>query len=306
MMSRFRDWVDGIVRAAPGLADIKPAIESELLALAVMEALSTHRLIPDDAVFIGGTALRLCFGSPRFSEDLDFHLPPGKPFAGLDANLLAGKVRELIDCDVQVSLSSSPTNSRLATISAILPERTPDQPRPRTRIDLGRKLQLDARPTVVQLKMAGGLALGLSDMGDPFARLVSSREEILADKHLALVGRSRRIKCRDLFDIAWLSHGGTAFRPALLCAKLDDHAKEAFVASLRKRADDAAEAIANGSYQAELERYLPARSTWFLQGDMGEALKTTILDNANATAHHIETEQSSSYRHHRHHGRPKT
>ena len=82
------DWADAIIAAAPSLGHARRALESELLSMAVFEVTNRFRLLPQDAVFIGGTALRLCHGSPRFSEDLYFHTPKFAPRT-LDRQTLA-------------------------------------------------------------------------------------------------------------------------------------------------------------------------------------------------------------------------
>ena len=69
-----------------------------------------------DLVFKGGTALRLAYGSPRFSEDLDFSLIEGqsgqniqgggrrlvKPFAAADISDLATK-RWTYLCEIRIT-----------------------------------------------------------------------------------------------------------------------------------------------------------------------------------------------------------
>ena len=91
-------------------------------------------------------------------------------------------------------------------------------------------------------------------VGDPFSYMVASKEETLADKHLALVGRARRIKNRDLFDLMWLHHQGVAFRPDMLHAKLDAKSRTSFVGLLRQRAKDAEDAISSRAYEPRCAR----------------------------------------------------
>lgn len=55
----------------PGLALMKPVVEKELLHYEIFQALNKEGLLKD-LVFQGGTSLRMCRGSERFSEDLDF------------------------------------------------------------------------------------------------------------------------------------------------------------------------------------------------------------------------------------------
>ena len=50
---------------------MRPVIEKELLHYDLLFALDKQGLL-DKLTFQGGTSLRLCYNSPRFSEDLDF------------------------------------------------------------------------------------------------------------------------------------------------------------------------------------------------------------------------------------------
>lgn len=277
------DWANAIVAAAPDLGRAKRALESELLSMAVFHVIHKFALLPDDAVFIGGTALRLCHGSPRFSEDLEFHTPRFAPRT-LDRGTLAVETEKLTGCRISVS---TPTGggSTLARVSAVVPGRERSQRRPRMKIDLGEGIELDARPEIITLRMAGGLVPGMGDVGDAFSFRTSSKEEIFADKHLALVGRRRRIKHRDMFDILWLRHRGVDFRPDIVAAKVVKEDRRQFAAILRQRAKAGRDAISNGSYQAEMEHFLPSDSSWLLtepkrREGMADGFETLVLDHA--------------------------
>src|SRR5258706_1826831 len=50
---------------------MRPVIEKELLHYDILYALDKESLL-DNLTFQGGTSLRLCYGAPRLSEDLDF------------------------------------------------------------------------------------------------------------------------------------------------------------------------------------------------------------------------------------------
>ena len=54
-----------------GYSHMRPVIEKELLHYDLLFALDKQGLL-DKLTFQGGTSLRLCYGSSRFSEDLDF------------------------------------------------------------------------------------------------------------------------------------------------------------------------------------------------------------------------------------------
>ena len=55
----------------PHVAHMGPVIRKELLHYDILFCLHQSRLL-DNLVFQGGTSLRLCYGSRRYSEDLDF------------------------------------------------------------------------------------------------------------------------------------------------------------------------------------------------------------------------------------------
>lgn len=277
------DWADALVAAAPVLGQARRALESELLSMAVFEVINRFELLPDDAVFIGGTALRLCHGSPRFSEDLDFHTPEFAP-RRLDRETLAHETAKTTGCRISVSTPTG-SGSTLARVSAEVAGRDRSQPRPRMKIDLGEGVQVDARLEIITLRMAGGLVPGMGDVGDAFSFRTSSREEIFADKHMALVGRRRRIKHRDMFDILWLRHRGVDFRPDMVAAKVAAEDKDEFVAILRQRAKAGREALSDGSYQAEMEHFLPTDSGWLFteperREGMAGGFETLVLDHA--------------------------
>jgi hypothetical protein len=53
----------------PGRKAIRPVIEKELLHYDILFSLDKENLL-EKLTFQGGTSLRLCYGSSRFSEDL--------------------------------------------------------------------------------------------------------------------------------------------------------------------------------------------------------------------------------------------
>ena len=292
MSDTLDEWADAILAGVPALRGIKPAVESELLAMAAFGVVNARRLLPADAVFVGGTALRFCHGSPRFSEDLDFHTPVFAPRT-LDREALRRGMEAIVGCEVSVREPMSAASSTLARITAVLPGTRRDERRPRTKIDLGAGKQLDASPTLVTLRAAGGLLPGMGDIGDPFSFPASSREEILVDKHLALVGPARRVKQRDVFDILWMHHQSVSFRPDLLAAKLDERRRTAFVGELERRAAQARQSMQGGDYRAEMSRFLPSESTWLFNEEgrmdgMAAAFETLVLNNAKRLAAEIE------------------
>jgi predicted nucleotidyltransferase component of viral defense system len=91
-----------------------------------------------------------------------------------------------------------------------------------------------------------------------------SREEILADKVIALAFRESRIKNRDLWDIAWLRQQGVELPVHLIPLKIDDHrrTKDEFRSLLQSRVGElgASEALRK-DFSNEMRRFLPAAVT---------------------------------------------
>lgn len=65
--------VKRIIETAPALARLRPVIEKELIHYDIFYVLQRKALMLPGMAFVGGTCLRLCYGSNRYSEDIDFH-----------------------------------------------------------------------------------------------------------------------------------------------------------------------------------------------------------------------------------------
>lgn len=197
-----------------GLADV---VEKEILHHDILLVLQKAGIL-QNLTFIGGTALRVCYKSNRLSEDLDFT-------AGVDfkASELAGMGDHLKDhlykkygLNVAVhepSLSNTDTSTWKITIEKF--SNRPDLPSQKMHIDVCALPSFDRifRP-----------AIDHYDIQSPIAGLplpVQSKEEILADKMVAFAFRARRIKPRDVWDIAWLKQGGIAQNAQLIAQKLE-------------------------------------------------------------------------------------
>ena len=69
--NRFESMVEGLFRANPEILYQRTAVEKELFHQDILRILKKCGIL-DSLVFMGGTCLRLCYGSNRLSEDLDF------------------------------------------------------------------------------------------------------------------------------------------------------------------------------------------------------------------------------------------
>jgi hypothetical protein len=128
-------------------------------------------------------------------------------------------------------------------------------PAQRIHIDVCAIRSHDRRP--MMLRNSYGVDLGTSGL----ILQAQSREEILADKIIALAFRLNRIKNRDLWDIGWLKQQGVEFPLALVPAKIKDHRHTAaeFRSQLQARLStlNAGPAVRR-EFVEEMRRFLPA------------------------------------------------
>ncbi len=283
-MNLFDQLVAQAVANQSALAPLRPVVEKELLHHDILRELSAASLLAR-LVFIGGTCLRACYGSRRLSEDLDFAGGAGfdrKDLAGV-AGLLEDRLFGKYGLRVEVSEPVRETGNvdtwkiRIQT----RPER-PDLPGQRIHLDIAAVPSHDPRPML--LRNPYGVEMGTSGL----IVQASSREEILADKMLALALRPNRLKHRDLWDIAWLRQQGVKLPAHLLPLKIADHhqTRETFRERLsERRRQVAADPDLRGAFQAEMQRFLPpdVMSETLLKADFWNYLIAEIdIECANA------------------------
>ncbi len=111
-MRKLTDISQQVVDDNPQLQDKETIIEKEILHFDILRCLESRGYL-EELTFIGGTALRLCHDSMRFSEDLDFD--GGGEFSaqkmvGLE-DAIRSHLTQLYGHDVQVQ---SPKHRRFA------------------------------------------------------------------------------------------------------------------------------------------------------------------------------------------------
>jgi predicted nucleotidyltransferase component of viral defense system len=170
--------------------------------------------------FIGGTCLRACYGSARLSEDLDF--TGGHGFKRSDLAKLGGVLTERLQTRYGLPVNVSDpvkTGGKVSTWKLTIETRRDKKhlPAQRIHVDICAIPSHDARP--MMLRNLYGIDLGTSGL----ILQAQSREEILADKMIALAFRENRVKNRDLWDIAWLVQQGVVLPAHLIPLKIQDH-----------------------------------------------------------------------------------
>jgi predicted nucleotidyltransferase component of viral defense system len=256
----FDSLVDEALKSGPELALLRPVVEKELLHHDILREMSGAGLLAG-LTFIGGTCLRACYGSPRLSEDLDF--TGGNEFNRSDLIELGKVLRESLGTryGLQVTVSDPVREERKVSTWKMRVETRPDRkdlPAQRIHIDICAIPSHNPRP--MMLRNLYGVDMGTAGL----ILQAESREEILADKLIALAFREGRIKNRDLWDIAWLHQQGVNLPVALIPRKIDDHrrSKEEFRMLLpAKAAELAKDPSLRKEFVAEMRRFLPAAIT---------------------------------------------
>jgi predicted nucleotidyltransferase component of viral defense system len=256
-MSLFDRLVLQALQGRPELAAVNAVVQKELLHHDILREMSAAGLLAG-LTFIGGSCLRACYGSVRLSEDLDF--TGGADFTREILSRLAAVLVERLETRYGLKVTvGEPTKETLGLdtwkLSLInLPERK-ELPAQRIHIDICVIPSHDRRP--MMLRNLYGVDLGTSGL----ILQAQSREEILADKLIALAFRPNRIKNRDLWDIAWLKQQGIELPLALVPAKIDDHGQTVteFCSRLKARLSTLkTDPTVQRDFVKEMRRFLPA------------------------------------------------
>lgn len=256
-MSLFDHLVDEALRSRADLTTLRPVVEKELLHHDILREMGGAGQLAG-LTFIGGTCLRACYGSQRLSEDLDF--TGGGNFQESDLSALARILTERLHTryglPVRVS-EPKKSDGRVSTWKLMIETRPGQRHLPAQRIHLDICAIPSHDPRPMMLRNLYGIDLGTSGL----ILQAQSREEILADKIIALSFRENRMKNRDLWDIAWLVQQGVVLPATLIPVKISDHQREPsnFADLLRQRtALLKTDPTTRDDFLTEMRRFLPA------------------------------------------------
>lgn len=284
-MSLFDQLVNEALRSRAELTSLRPVVEKELLHHDILREMSEAGLLTG-LTFIGGTCLRACYGSARLSEDLDF--TGGSHFKKSDLAELARVLTERLQTRYALPVSVSEPVKLGGKVSTwkLTIETRPGQkhlPAQRIHLDICAIPSHDPRP--MMLRNLYGIDFGTSGL----ILQAQSREEILADKIIALAFRENRIKNRDLWDIAWLTQQGIELPTQLIPIKIRDHQREnaEFVTLLTERTAALRNQPAmREDFMKEMRRFLPAATVrdtiekeayWSYLADLVEDLRKKAM-----------------------------
>ena len=253
----FDSLVDEALKSRAELALLRPVVEKELLHHDILREMSQEGLL-SGLTFIGGTCLRACYGSSRLSEDLDF--TGGSDFKRSDLMELGNVLRETLGTryGLKVAVSEPVRDEGRVSTWKMSVETRPgrkDLRAQRIHLDICAIPSHDPRP--MMLRTLYGVDMGTSGL----ILQAQSREEILADKLIALAFREGRIKNRDLWDIGWLRQQGVELPAQLIPLKIHDHGRteEEFRSLLQGRVGELKKSEAlRKDFINEMRRFLPA------------------------------------------------
>jgi len=254
-------------RGIPG--EMEQNFVKEAIHLHLLSALSDAGILRH-VVFQGGTALRLCYGAERYSEDLDFVC--GKSGSYLDEiefgqlmqDALEATRRSLqrdFDIDANQITCREPAHPMaikgnsvaVAAWQIVVPiHPTTRSPKSRIKIEFANVPSYDSVPRVARV------APGLVQVQDVILA-VESPNEILADKAVALTAREN-LKYRDVWDVWDLTNRLNAqIDRDVVQHKFGDYGTADVEAKAKRRLDELARHPTARSFLEEMKRFLPAK-----------------------------------------------
>lgn len=254
--------LESMMRYARELAgdnqQLTSVIIKELLHYDILHALSQTPLA-DQLVFRGGTALRLCYGGNRYSEDLDFVCPDK-----LNADhweqfeqTLKRTVAASFGCEVELHAAKAGGGEHVAVerwqARVYLPAEVVGQARTeRINIEIA---DLPAWDTSFRfLRSDHPLQTAKAGYSEILLQ-VESETEILADKVVALAGRPY-LKARDVWDLNWLLQKGVQVAAGMVAEKAERYGLGSLHAALQAAVLRLHDPRAHERFRQEMSRFL--------------------------------------------------
>ena len=242
-------------------AHMRPVIAKELLHYDILFALDKYDLL-DKLTFQGGTSLRLCYGAPRFSEDLDF--VGGKDFATAMLMTMKNCIEKHIGSryGLEITVKEPSEMSSIPEYEDIKidkwqirvttsPERK-DLPKQKVKVEVGNIPAYSREPRPL-LQNYDFLPDGYSDT----LVLVETLDEIMADKCISLVNNQKYVRHRDIWDLHWLRRQGATLNADFIRSKIRDYKADNYLDKLDDRVDHLEEIIHGKTFRDEMSRFIP-------------------------------------------------
>jgi predicted nucleotidyltransferase component of viral defense system len=239
---------------AQGKSNLLPVIEKELIHYDILRAMSEGGFL-ENLCFQGGTALRLCFGSERFSEDLDF--TGGIYFDSASMNHLKQCIEDHLSSRYGLLVEVKPPKEKRETGIAVTGWQVKVITAPGRPDIASQKIKIEVANVPSYSRELIQIAENYSFVSSPPLIIgVQSMEEIMADKLLALPASEINIRYRDLWDLHWMLMRRVKPNIELLNQKISDYGVESFTVKLQNRIDSLTAIIDGPEFTNQMLRFL--------------------------------------------------
>lgn len=285
MKTDFEEFARNVA-ARHQLEGILPVVEKELIHYDILQALDASGWL-DRLTFQGGTCLRLCYGSARYSEDLDFNVR--EELARVDlagfARVLSGALGAKYEVGVRVkkpvavkAFEGGGLLKRWQVVVDTAPER-PGLPSQKIKIEIAQlpAYTREARLLTVNYPEVsgslGGVLISCQSMG-----------EILADKIISFANARQTVRYRDLWDIPWIMGQGVCDMEGvarMVCKKHGDYGCDLPLRELLSSGGERAEhLVQSDAFTGQMRRFIPRSAYDLTLGRPGyiEALGARLRD----------------------------
>ena len=237
-----------------------PVIQKELLHYDILYCLKQAGLL-DSLVFQGGTSLRLCYGSNRYSEDLDF--VGGSDFS---SSALAD-MKTCIESYLGARYGLDVTVKEPATLRQQEPAHAAlnvDRWQVSITTDPGRRdlpkqrIKIEVANIPAYTKTVRALQDNYRFLPSDYKTteiLVESIDEIMADKLVALAASQKYVRYRDIWDLWWVRTKGATVQAALVQHKIEDYKEADYRAKLEGFIEQIP-SLTSGDFKREMSRFL--------------------------------------------------
>jgi len=287
--SGLKSAIDAFIQRRGIEAGMDQNLMKEAIHLHLLSALSEAGVLRH-VILQGGTALRLCYGGERYSEDLDFvcgragaYLKDVEFDALVDKALEATKrtLQRDFDIDAARITLKRPAQPELvrgsdvniAAWQIVVPvNATPKTAKSRVKIEFANVPSYDSKPLTVRATP------GLVQVQDVILN-AETPNEILADKAVALTARAV-LKFRDVWDV-WFLVNKLAATPdrEMVLKKFADYGTLAIAVKANARLDELAKDATATAFYAEMRRFLP--STRVAQMSQMNLQRAMLSDSAD-------------------------
>jgi predicted nucleotidyltransferase component of viral defense system len=268
-VSSLKSQIEEFSRRQGIAGEMDQNLVKEAIHLHLLSAMSDAGILRH-AVFQGGTALRLCYGGDRYSEDLDFVCgKAGSYFTDVEFKELIEAALETTKKTLnrdfgiavdRISLKKPPhpdlVKQEPITVAAwqiIVPiEATPRAPRSLIKIEFANVPAYETKPMPVRATP------GLVQVQDVILT-VETPNEILADKAVALTAREV-LKFRDVWDVWFLQNKLDAkVAREVVQKKFADYGTSDMETKAEKRLAELSSEATPNAFLSEMKRFLPAK-----------------------------------------------